>query len=80
VLLLSITCGAVSANSNYGEALTKSLLYFEAQRSGKLPLDQRVIWRGDSALRDGSDAHVSLISKSILFHYSFSVMNIYYLK
>ncbi|ANM61708.1 glycosyl hydrolase 9B12 [Arabidopsis thaliana] len=60
VLLLSITCGAVSANSNYGEALTKSLLYFEAQRSGKLPLDQRVIWRGDSALRDGSDAHVDL--------------------
>jgi len=48
--------GAVSRN--YGDALTKSLLYFEAQRSGKLPSNQRVTWRGDSALRDGSDAHV----------------------
>ncbi|KFK37261.1 hypothetical protein AALP_AA4G234600 [Arabis alpina] len=46
--------------SDYGEALTKSLLYFEAQRSGKLPLNQRVDWRGDSALRDGSDAHIDL--------------------
>lgn len=58
LLLLSITRGAISVNPNYGEALTKSLLYFEAQRSGKLPSNQRVNWRGDSALRDGSDAHV----------------------
>ena len=52
----SMTLGAVSRH--YGEALTKTLLYFEAQRSGKLPSNQRVNWRGDSALRDGSDAHV----------------------
>ncbi|KAF3581810.1 hypothetical protein DY000_02028704 [Brassica cretica] len=61
ILLLSMssmTLGAVSRH--YGEALTKSLLYFEAQRSGKLPSNQRVNWRGDSALRDGSDAHVDL--------------------
>ncbi|CAH2057994.1 unnamed protein product [Thlaspi arvense] len=45
---------------HYGEALTKSLLYFEAQRSGALPSNQRVNWRGDSALRDGSDAHIDL--------------------
>ena len=51
-----MTLGAVSRH--YGEALTKSLFYFEAQRSGKLPSNQRVNWRGDSALRDGSDAHV----------------------
>lgn len=43
---------------DYGEALTKSLLYYEAQRSGKLPSDQRVQWRGDSALQDGRDAGV----------------------
>ena len=42
----------------YGEALTKSLLFFEGQRSGKLPSNQRVQWRGDSALKDGSDAGV----------------------
>ncbi|WOL01907.1 hypothetical protein Cni_G10626 [Canna indica] len=45
---------------DYGEALTKSLLYFEAQRSGKLPPNQRVTWRGDSALHDGNDAGVDL--------------------
>ncbi|KAK6156120.1 hypothetical protein DH2020_010368 [Rehmannia glutinosa] len=46
---------------DYGAALTKSLLYFEAQRSGKLPTDQRVQWRGDSALNDGKDAGVDLV-------------------
>ncbi|KAK3229229.1 hypothetical protein Dsin_001110 [Dipteronia sinensis] len=46
---------------DYGTALTKSILYFEAQRSGKLPLSQRVQWRADSALRDGSDVHVDLV-------------------
>ncbi|EPS69947.1 hypothetical protein M569_04812, partial [Genlisea aurea] len=46
---------------DYGEALTKSLLFYEAQRSGKLPLNQRLGWRSDSALRDGADAGVDLV-------------------
>ncbi|KAL5799100.1 hypothetical protein ACOSQ2_003920 [Xanthoceras sorbifolium] len=46
---------------DYGSALTKSLLYYEAQRSGKLPPNQRVQWRADSALKDGSDAGVDLV-------------------
>ena len=29
-----------------------SLLFYEAQRSGKLPENQRVKWRKDSALKD----------------------------
>jgi Glycosyl hydrolase family 9 len=33
--------------------LHKSLLYFEAQRSGRLPYNQRVTWRGHSGLTDG---------------------------
>ena len=33
----------------------KSFLFYEAQRSGKLPDDNRIQWRGDSALNDGSD-------------------------
>ncbi|KAG7017092.1 Endoglucanase 4, partial [Cucurbita argyrosperma subsp. argyrosperma] len=41
------------ASHNYGDALTKSLLFFEGQRSGKLPPNQRVTWRKDSALHDG---------------------------
>ncbi|KAL0421833.1 UNVERIFIED_CONTAM: Endoglucanase 5 [Sesamum latifolium] len=38
---------------DYGDALDKTLLFFEAQRSGKLPAGQRVKWRGDSGLGDG---------------------------
>ena len=40
---------------NYGEALQKSLFFYEAQRSGDLPATNRVNWRGDSAMQDGSD-------------------------
>ena len=38
---------------NYGEALQKSFLFYEAQRSGELPEDNRTPWRKDSATRDG---------------------------
>ena len=37
---------------NYPEVLQKSILFYEAQRSGKLPADNRVPWRGDSATDD----------------------------
>ena len=40
---------------NYAEALQKSLFFYEAQRSGDLPVANRVNWRGDSGLQDGSD-------------------------
>lgn len=40
---------------NYAEALQKSLLFYEAQRSGDLPASNRVNWRGDSGLQDGAD-------------------------
>jgi hypothetical protein len=39
----------------YGEALQKSFLFFEANRSGDLPSDNRIVWRGDANLNDGSD-------------------------
>lgn len=45
---------------NYGEALQKSALFYELQRSGKLPEETRCNWRGDSALSDGSDNNVDL--------------------
>jgi len=45
---------------NYAEALQKSLYFYEAQRSGKLPATNRVYWRGDSALTDGADVGVDL--------------------
>ena len=49
---------ALCARFDYKDALAKSILFFEQQRSGKLPRNQRAKWRGDSALRDGSAAGV----------------------
>ncbi|PSS19326.1 Endoglucanase [Actinidia chinensis var. chinensis] len=46
---------------NYGDALTKSIIFLEAQRSGKLPPKHRPSWRGDSALQDGKLANVDLV-------------------
>ena len=34
------------------KVLRLSLLFYEAQRSGPLPADNRVPWRGDSSLGD----------------------------
>ncbi|MGC9669526.1 glycoside hydrolase family 9 protein [Planosporangium sp. 12N6] len=45
---------------NYGEALQKSLFFYEAQVSGRKPATNRVSWRGDSALSDGADVGLDL--------------------
>lgn len=45
---------------NYGEALQKSLIFYELQRSGALPETVRCNWRGDSCLNDGNDNGVDL--------------------
>ena len=42
-------------NYNYSAVIRASLLFYEAQRSGKLPADKGVHWRGDSMLDDGKD-------------------------
>ncbi len=45
---------------NYAEVLQKSIYFYEAQRSGKLPANNRVEWRGDSGLKDGADRGIDL--------------------
>lgn len=45
---------------NYAEALQDSMLFYEIQRSGRLPADNRVSWRGDSDLTDGADVGIDL--------------------
>ena len=45
---------------DYTEALQDSMFFYEAQRSGQLPPDNEVDWRGDSNLTDGSDNGVNL--------------------
>ncbi|CAA0831275.1 Endoglucanase 8 [Striga hermonthica] len=59
VLLLLLPSYA-SAGHDYHDALRKSILFFEGQRSGRLPPDQRLRWRRDSALHDGASAGVDL--------------------
>jgi Glycosyl hydrolase family 9/FG-GAP-like repeat len=56
----NITVQQSNTNFDYGDALTKSVLFYEAQRSGQLPPTNRVPWRGNSALTDGSDVGIDL--------------------
>ncbi|GAA0145979.1 hypothetical protein LIER_06038 [Lithospermum erythrorhizon] len=53
-------CPVEAGSQNYHDALRKSILFFEGQRSGKLPPDQRLRWRKHSALNDGASAGVDL--------------------
>lgn len=64
VLLLHVMLVLVPfavAGHDYGKALTKSILFFEAQRSGHLPSSQRVTWRANSGLHDGKANGVDLV-------------------
>lgn len=58
-LLLVVLVPRASAGNDYGNALSKSILFFEAQRSGYLPSNQRVTWRANSGLLDGKANGVS---------------------
>lgn len=49
--------GAV--DQKYSSALKTSLLFFDIQKSGKL-VDNKIPWRGDSALKDGSQEKLDL--------------------
>ncbi|XP_059662449.1 endoglucanase 11-like [Cornus florida] len=51
----------LSQSLDYGEALKKSLLYFESQRSGRLPYNQRATWRHHSGITDGLEQGVDLV-------------------
>lgn len=59
--MLLLLLRSTAAGHNYRDALRKSILFFEGQRSGKLPADQRLRWRHDSALHDGATAGVSFL-------------------
>ena len=37
---------------NYDDVIRKSIMFYEAQRSGKLPSNNEIPWRGDSMLHD----------------------------
>ncbi|XP_059173976.1 endoglucanase E-4-like [Physella acuta] len=55
VLLLAVSLVVQTtwcAPKDFSAALGKSILFYDAQRSGKLPTNNPIKWRGDSALRD----------------------------
>ncbi|CAB4310548.1 unnamed protein product [Prunus armeniaca] len=60
-LLLLLCFPLALAGHDYGQALSKSILFFEAQRSGLLPNNQRVTWRANSGLYDGKASGVDLV-------------------
>jgi len=45
----------VAKSQDYARHLELSLLFYEAQRSGKLPENNRIYWRHDSLLDAGKD-------------------------
>uniref|UniRef100_A0A2C9KE36 Endoglucanase n=1 Tax=Biomphalaria glabrata TaxID=6526 RepID=A0A2C9KE36_BIOGL len=44
--------GGGSARKDYAKALGNSILFYDAQRSGRLPSNNPIRWRGDSAVND----------------------------
>jgi len=54
-ILLAYLNNTFAQTFNYAEALQKSMFFYECQRSGQLPADNRVTWRANSAMSDGSD-------------------------
>jgi len=59
---LAVANGSASAagSYNYGEALQKSMFFYQAQIAGKKPSWSQVSWRGDAAMTDGADAGLDL--------------------
>lgn len=51
---LLVTLSA-AGDYNYSEVLEKSLLFYEAQRTGYLTPENRIPWRGDSFVTDQGD-------------------------
>lgn len=42
---------------DYSQAMSLSILFYDAQRSGRLPANNPIPWRGDSAVNDGDNGH-----------------------
>ena len=55
IIVTTSTPAISNSNQNYGEALQKSILFYEAQQAGDLPEWNRIPWRGDATLEDGAD-------------------------
>lgn len=70
----SLSTAKAASNYNYGEALQKAIMFYEFQRSGKLPDDKRDNWRGDSAMNDGADVGLDLTCLRLLLFYRYVII------
>ncbi|GAA0555218.1 hypothetical protein GCM10010172_42350 [Paractinoplanes ferrugineus] len=59
-LVLANGSASAAPAFNYGEALQKSMFFYQAQIAGKKPSWSQVSWRGDAALNDGADVGLDL--------------------
>jgi hypothetical protein len=75
--LAAVLGGAEGKAHNYEDALQKSLLYFEAQRSGRLPHSQRVAWRHHSGLTDGLEQGVRTHARARARSYTMATPRLY---
>jgi len=66
-LFTFLLVGSVQCNPDYRDALAKSLLFFQGQRSGRVPAGQQLKWRSNSGLFDGRLANVTI---SVFCHFS----------
>ena len=55
ILSLLLISNISSKSQDYGRHIELSLLFYECQRSGPLPANNRIFWRHDSLLDAGSD-------------------------
>lgn len=55
IKFMSVLMVASTGTYDYAEVLEKSLLFYEAQRTGYLPSNNRITWRGDSFVTDRGD-------------------------
>ncbi|MEL6494071.1 MAG: glycoside hydrolase family 9 protein [Cyanobacteria bacterium J06623_7] len=84
LVMVTATPTLSQGGHNYGEALQKSVLFYEAQQAGKLPDWNRFPWRGDSTMGDGADVGLDLsggwvdAGDNVKFNFplAFSVVNL----
>ncbi|CAL9228626.1 unnamed protein product [Arabidopsis halleri] len=75
IVLILLIILPTTISYDYSDALTKSILFFEGQRSGYLPREQRMTWRRNSALNDGKNLNANLVGgyydagDNIKFHF-----------
>ncbi|KAK7385250.1 hypothetical protein VNO78_30964 [Psophocarpus tetragonolobus] len=61
IAMMAIISVTKATSINYSDALAKSILFYEGQRSGLLPHSQRMKWRKNSALQDGHDINMDMV-------------------